>query len=204
MEAVVRKGRRADPLKDEAILDAARELFLERGYGVAIDEIAAAAGVSKQTIYARYACKHDLLAAVVRQVAESVVSTLSGGAAPAEDALARFGERFIDVVFDPRRMAMQRLIIAQSTQFPELARLYFESGPAFVRERLASYIDSEASARRVAAADPHEAAANFLGLIMGPDHLPALMGLLKPLSADDRRLRVRRAVDAFLRLYAKD
>lgn len=204
MEAVARKGRRADPQKDEAILDAAKELFLERGYGVAIDDIAAAAGVSKQTIYARYACKHDLLAAVVHRVAESLVSTLLVGAAAAEDALARFGERFVDVVFDPRRMALQRLVIAQSAQFPELARLYYESGPSFVREKLASYIKAEASAGRLTVADAHEAAANFLGLILGADHLPALMGLLAPPCAEDRRLRVKSAVNAFLKLYKKN
>ena len=67
MEIAMRRGRRADPQKDEAILEAATALFLERGYGASIDDIAAAAGVSKQTIYARYACKHDLLAAIARQ-----------------------------------------------------------------------------------------------------------------------------------------
>lgn len=200
METGVRKGRRADPQKDEAILVAAMSLFLERGYGVTIDDIAAAAGVSKQTIYARYAAKHDILAAVVREVAQDLVSTLMpGGAAPA--ALFRFGERFVDVVFDPRRMAMQRLIIAQASQFPDLARLYYESGPAFVRASLAAYIESEAKAGRFAVRNADQAAAQFLGLILGADHMPALMGLLGPKNENDRRTLVRAAVDAFVKLY---
>ncbi len=202
MPAPRRKGRRADPSKDEAILEASSTLFMERGYAVSLDEIAAAAGVSKQTIYARYACKHDLLAAVVHQVAEEIVGALKPGAAGAGETLAKFGEGFVEVVFDTRRVAMLRLIIAESAQFPELAQRYYESGPAFVRTQLAAYLEGEMRAGRLALADTRAAASQFLGLIMGADHLAALMGLLEAQSASGQRRRVRAAVDAFITLYA--
>lgn len=201
MKAVARKGRKSDPQKDEAILEAAKALFLERGYGVSIDEIAAAACVSKQTIYARYAAKQDILAAVVHAVAEDLVSTLAPGASATPDALFRFGKRFVDVVFDPARAAMQRLIIAQASQFPDLAKLYFDNGPAFVRVRLADYIRAEAKAGRFNVEDADAAAAQFLGLIMGADHLPLLLGLLEPKNENDRRACVRAAVDVFVKMY---
>ncbi|MEK7265321.1 MAG: TetR/AcrR family transcriptional regulator, partial [Pseudomonadota bacterium] len=126
MSQTLRKGRRADPSKDEAILEAASDLFTKRGYSVSIDDIAAAASVSKQTIYARYASKHDLLAAVIHKTAEDLVSALSIGSAPPEEALIKFGERFVEVVFNPAKVAMQRLIISEAAQFPELARAYYE------------------------------------------------------------------------------
>ena len=66
MTATAKRGRRPDPAKDAAILDAANALFLERGYTASVDDIAAAAGVSKQTVYARFASKEDLFEAVVR------------------------------------------------------------------------------------------------------------------------------------------
>ena len=122
MTAAARKGRRADPAKDEAILAAAQTLFAERGYGVSIDEIAAAAGVAKQTIYARYDGKHDLLAAVVLKTAEALVRPLAIGAAKPEAALTEFGVRFVDVVFAPGKLAMQRLIISEAATFPVAAR----------------------------------------------------------------------------------
>ena len=202
MTAPLRKGRRADPSKDEAILEAASQLFAERGYGVSIDEIAAAASVSKQTIYARYASKHDLLAAVVHKTAENLVSALSIGAAPPEEALMTFGERFAEVVFNPAKIAMQRLIIAEAAQFPELARAYYESGPQYVREKLAAYIERASAAGKLNAGDAATAASQFIGLIIGGDHMTALMGVEIANKGKSNRRRIRAAVDAFLRLYA--
>lgn len=200
----VRKGRRADPSKDEAILEAASALFTERGYGVSIDEIAAAAGVSKQTIYARYASKQDLLNAVVHRTAEDLVSPLSIGASSPEQALMKFGERFIEVVFSPAKVAMQRLIIAEAAQFPDLARAYYESGPQFVRGKLAAYIERAASSGKLEVNDAALAASQFLGLIIGADHMTSLMGIGLADSRQSRRERLRAAVDAFLRLYARE
>lgn len=203
MSALNRKGRRADPNKDEAILEAASALFAERGYGVSIDEIAAAAGVSKQTIYARYASKHELLSAVVHRTAEDLVGPLTVASDAPEDALMKFGERFVDVVFSPGKIAMMRLIISEAAQFPDLARGYFESGPQFVRERLANYIRRAADAGKLSASDPALAASQFLGLVIGSDHLDALIGV--GAAYDDapmRRARLRAAVKAFMRIYA--
>ena len=202
MTLPLRKGRRADPSKDEAILDAASDLFTRRGYAASIDDIAAAAGVSKQTIYARYASKRDLLAAVVHKTAEDLVSALSIGSAPPEEALAKFGERFAEVVFNPAKIAMQRLIISEAAQFPDLARAYYESGPQYVRSKLSAYIERAAAAGKLAADDAAGAASQFLGLIIGADHMTSLMGVDLAENPGSRRQRIRAAVDAFLRLYA--
>ncbi|OFW98832.1 MAG: hypothetical protein A3E78_13445 [Alphaproteobacteria bacterium RIFCSPHIGHO2_12_FULL_63_12] len=197
-----RKGRRADPSKDEAILEAASDLFTRRGYGVSIDEIAAIAGVSKQTIYARYASKHALLAAVVQKTAEDLVSPLSIGSAPPEEALVEFGERFADVIFNPAKIAMQRLIIAEAAQFPDLARAYYESGPQYVRARLSAYIERASAAGKLKSNDAATAASQFLGLVIGADHMRLLLGVDGAENQKSRRDRVRAAVDAFLRIYA--
>ncbi len=202
MTIPLRKGRRADPSKDEAILDAASDLFTSRGYSVSIDEIASAACVSKQTIYARYACKHDLLAAVVHKTAEDLVSALSVDSASPDEALAKFGERFIEVVFSPSKIAMQRLIIAEAAQFPDLARVYYESGPQYVREKLSAYIERASAAGKLKVSDAAMAASQFLGLIIGGDHMTSLMGVETAGNRITRRDRIRAAVDAFLRIYA--
>ena len=52
--------------KRSAILDAATTLFLRNGYlGTSMDEIAALARVSKQTVYKHFADKESLFAAIV-------------------------------------------------------------------------------------------------------------------------------------------
>jgi len=57
------KGRAGEV--EERILDAARKVFLERGFeGASIDQIAALARSGKPTIYARFANKRALFTAV--------------------------------------------------------------------------------------------------------------------------------------------
>ena len=62
---------RADAQRNlERVLDAAAELFAERGCGVSVDEIAAGAGVGHATVFRRFPTKDALIAAVVaRQIA---------------------------------------------------------------------------------------------------------------------------------------
>src|SRR5690606_7537321 len=64
-------GRPKDLGKSSAILDAARRLFTTDGFdGASMDQIAAAAGVSKLTVYSHYADKETLFAEVVKSYCE--------------------------------------------------------------------------------------------------------------------------------------
>src|SRR6516164_10029732 len=76
---IVRSGRPPRALAGEVetrILDAARKVFLERGFeGASVDEIADVARAGKPTIYARFPGKEALFAAVMaRQVRENIGS----------------------------------------------------------------------------------------------------------------------------------
>ncbi|MEV0353571.1 TetR/AcrR family transcriptional regulator [Nonomuraea sp. NPDC050680] len=62
------RGRPRDPETDTAILNAALELFVERGVeGTSIEEVAKRAGVGKPTLYRRWRSKEDLLAQAIEQ-----------------------------------------------------------------------------------------------------------------------------------------
>lgn len=203
MRQTERRGRRPDPAKDEAIIAAARDLFLERGYVVSMDDIAAAAGVSKQTLYARYPSKSALFCEIIRHTTEGLVETLHASpGARTEDALAAFGRRYFELGFDPRRLALQRVIIAEVAQFPEIAARFFTSGPSNVLVELAEFLRRETAAGRLAVDDADEAASLFMGMINGSEHLSALFG--RDMKTHEKRLegRVERAVSAFLRLFA--
>lgn len=57
-----RPGRRRDDTRDDAILDAARELLVERGYeNMTMDAVAERAGAGKATLYRRWSSKTDLV-----------------------------------------------------------------------------------------------------------------------------------------------
>ncbi len=68
------KGRPKDPLKTQAILQAARKLFLEQGLEVTTAEIARVAGVAKATLYANFSDKEHLIEAVLRQESDLTIS----------------------------------------------------------------------------------------------------------------------------------
>jgi AcrR family transcriptional regulator len=74
-EVVRAPGRPRSTIADEAILEAAVELFAERGFeGLSVEDVAARAGVSKATIYRRYPSKVDLVVAAASCLATDDVA----------------------------------------------------------------------------------------------------------------------------------
>jgi AcrR family transcriptional regulator len=87
------RRRRADARQNiDAILEAARVVF-GRNVDAGMEEIAAAAGVTRQTVYAHFPSRDALLAGLVQAAAAQYIALLDDAgldtAAPA-DALARF------------------------------------------------------------------------------------------------------------------
>jgi AcrR family transcriptional regulator len=86
-----RPGRPRSATADQAILDAALELFVEAGLeGLAVEQVAARAGVGKATIYRRYPGKIDLVIAAARCLTSSVAAVPDTGTADGDlRAIAR-------------------------------------------------------------------------------------------------------------------
>src|SRR5215470_2225634 len=73
-----RKGRCSLPERRQSLLNAARDVFLEKGYANAtIDEVVGRAGGSKATVYALFENKEGLFAALVADCAEELADLLS-------------------------------------------------------------------------------------------------------------------------------
>jgi AcrR family transcriptional regulator len=126
--AKVRLGRPPKELAgevEERILDAARKMFLERGFeGASIDEIAAVARSGKPTIYARFLDKRALFTAVVTRDIVGRIEQFKGDV-PAvgsiEERLAGAGLALLDWGLSSERMGMMRLAVAEVQRFPDLA-----------------------------------------------------------------------------------
>src|SRR6478735_5681066 len=72
--------------KRQTILSAGRGLFLSNGYqGTSVDQIAASAEVSKQTVYKHFGDKQELLLAIVKDALNSTVT-------PFLDRIARLAD----------------------------------------------------------------------------------------------------------------
>lgn len=125
-----RRWRRRRDARPGEILDAAMDLFVEKGFAAArMEEIAQRAGVTKGTVYLYYESKDALFRAVVQ---EMVLPTLAEGERIVAEwtgtTRALLGEtirRWWAAVQQPR-FACLKLITGESSNFPELARYYVD------------------------------------------------------------------------------
>src|SRR5580692_6561019 len=131
--------------KRQAIIEAATTLFLEQGYqGTSMDDIAAMAAVSKQTVYKNFADKQQLFSDIVLGAAaraDEFIAALPRMLADTDDleaALKALARRYLATVMQPRLLQMRRLIVAESGRFPDLARAYYERVPEHVMTGLAA------------------------------------------------------------------
>ena len=189
------------------ILDAARRVFLENGFGLSTtDMIQREAGVSKSTMYAHFATKDELFAAVITSECEGFMQGLV--AEPLTDLSARetlrqIGIRFLDLILEPSRLAFFRIVIAEAPRFPQLGRIFYASGPKRLQARLVQVFEEAQERGELSVAEPSMAAEQFLEMLRGDMHLRCLLGLAdKPEAAQVRR-RVDEAVGTFLRAYGR-
>ena len=126
--AAVRFGRPPKELAGEVdarILDAARKIFLERGFeGASIDEIAEVARSGKPTIYARFRDKRALFTEVVTQDILSRITEFKAevpAGATIEERLSSAASTLLHWGLDSERIALMRLAVAEARRFPDLA-----------------------------------------------------------------------------------
>jgi AcrR family transcriptional regulator len=186
----------------EAILRAATEAFLEKGYeGAGIDDIIQRVGGSKRTIYGYFGNKEGLFAAVVTENTERALGPLSREDLHGNDlssTLLRFGLRYLELLMTPTALGLYRVVVAEGARFPRLAEAFFESGPGRASEMLAETLREFRRAREVRAEDFRPAAEKFVGMVRDDLHLRVVLGLRRPPDREEAEESVRRAVEIFV------
>ena len=122
--------RRKDARPQE-LLAAALDLFVERGYAATrLDEVAARAGVSKGTLYLYFENKEELFKAVVRASmvplladAEEFIATFEGHSS---DLLRLYIDGWWQRIGATKLSGISKLMMAESGNFPDVARFYHE------------------------------------------------------------------------------
>ena len=157
--------------------------------------MAAAAGVSKRTLYARFAGKPELLQVVVAQLVarwlppfDAELLQVSG----LEATLLVAARRMLATALSADALALHRLVIAEIGRFPELARVLREAGTGVGVQRLAGVL------ARGGIADPAWAGEQFMAMVLSVPQRNAL-GLGPPLDAAALEDWAARAVRLFLR-----
>ncbi|MEM7763975.1 MAG: TetR/AcrR family transcriptional regulator [Pseudomonadota bacterium] len=197
-------GRPKSGAKREAILDAAACHFLSEGYGrTSMDAIAAAANVSKQTVYSHFSNKDELFRQCILSKVRAYGLDVADfdPAMPLDAALTEIGHRFLGLLGDDDVIRMHQQLIAETATFPKLANTFYETGPKATIDAIATFIAANTAAGQSAVADPQEAASDFLLLIEGHYMKRRLMHTAVPMTAQERNDKVTGAVDKILRLY---
>ncbi|MGW5906485.1 TetR/AcrR family transcriptional regulator [Streptomyces althioticus] len=197
--------RRLAQRKREAIITAATELFLDRGYdGTSLARIAEAAGVSKSTLFKQFPTKAALFEAIV---AESWQRDADDDAARPRtgdlcSGLTAIGRRYADLVGQPGMAALFRIVIAELPRFPELGRMQFQLGKLPYFTSVQQYLEAEHEAGNAEVPDAESAANQFLGMIANYVLWPRMLLTDWNPAASDIHDAVDEAVRTMLARYA--
>jgi len=123
--------QRRKEARPQELLDAALDLFVERGFAATRSEdVAARAGVSKGTLYLYYPSKEDLLKEAIRhnvvnQIAEGadIVQQFDGSSA---ELLATMLRLWWERIGETRASGVIKLMTSEVRNFPELAQFYVD------------------------------------------------------------------------------
>lgn len=186
------------------ILGVASAEFMTRGFADAsVSRIAADAGVSKKTIYARYPNKDALLMAIAGDLAtrsyERVTKAVAATDGTPEHVLTEFATQVAKAWASAETIGFYRLIVSEANRFPELATIYRETMERF-RRGLADYLQQQCDAGTLSITDVDAASHQFGMLAYGPIRERGLLG--EPVTDDDIEAVVRHAVEVFLSGYA--
>lgn len=117
-------GRPREPETDQRILDAAQRLMARYGYvRMSMDAVAAEAGVTKPTVYRRYANKIELALAAIVELCEKDPVAYSGQTRT--DLIAQM-RQFRQVMNRPHGMSMLGTVLAEESETPELLERFRE------------------------------------------------------------------------------
>lgn len=202
------EGLPRGPRKRSAILEAAQQLFFANGFlATSMDQVAAAATVSKQTVYKHFGDKEALF----REVVTNVVRVRDGGI-PAdfltegegsiEQRLRTFSRAFLKGVMQPDVLKLRRLVIGEAGHFPDLGRAFYELGPKRAAGQLAIALEEAANRHGLPMKDPEVAAEHLLALILS---IPLNQAMFLGDDFRSTKASLERSADAgvtaFLRAY---
>ena len=203
----IQRPRAGRPTREQAearhaeLLDHALDHFLDKGFEQAtIEAIAADVGMTKRTVYARYADKASLFRAAVNRAIERYAipddRIRATDVGDLRQTLTNIAMLRIDLVASPQGLKLQRIIQTESYRFPEIFVDSYELGALPTIKFLADLLRRETAAGNLAIAQPMMAANTFMSMVVaGPVRF---ILAASPLSPEELDRRVAFGVSLFL------
>jgi len=192
--------------RQAAMIAAARQMFIEQGYGgTSMSAIAAQIGGSKTTLWSYFSSKRAIFEAVIDDLVERYGSAIDNVPLPnggLEETLLSFSQALVETVVSPEVLQLYRLVVGEAGRFPELGEVYYQKGPGRAEQRLTEFIRSEMAGGRLRRADPNMAALHFLQMCQANHVQRRIMNLSHRVTRAQLVADVRAAVESFLQTYA--
>ncbi len=192
----------------ERILERALDVFVAHGYvGTTTDQLAAAASVSKQTLYKEFGDKEGVFAALIQFACDRVDDPFAPLVArmatvdTADEGIELLSAQFTRSILSPYVQRLRRLVIAEAARFPHLGLLYWEGGFLRVVDSVARCLATLADRRLLDVPDPHLAAHHFAGLLLWIPGNQTMFAPSRPLDEADLTEAIAAGSEAFLRAY---
>jgi AcrR family transcriptional regulator len=182
----------------EAILNAARICFLDRGFvRTTISDIVELCGGSRTTVYEEFGSKEALFKALVSSIIDQMrLPDIPPG--PPGDVLRELGLAYMERLMDPETLALYRVALGESAHIRHLGAALFEAGPKSAASALAARMAAWAREGVLDIDDPDRAASLFLAMVEGDLHRSAVLWASTP-GVAEIAANVQAATKLFLR-----
>jgi AcrR family transcriptional regulator len=170
------KWRRRKEARPAEIIEAALSVFAENGFAAAkLEDIARHAGIAKSSLYLYFETKEDLFRAVVRSAIVPGFDDIRSSAesfatAPLAQLLPGLLARAASIMTETRLPAVVKMVIGESRNFPDLARIWHDEVVSQIVAALTLLIQRAQARGEIRAGDPRVHAFSLVG--------PLFMGML--------------------------
>lgn len=194
--------------KRQAILDAAYDLFREKGFEkTSVSEIRARAGGSRATIYSYFSSKEELFVecmfSLVEHYLEGAFSDLQSAGDNPHRVLARFGKNFVRLVCSPEMVSIRRQMIVDAER-AGIGPLFYDKLLS-IRRLVTSFLSRSMLQGQLRVADA-DLAAGQLRALLEAELFEAQLLCARHQPPDETSIgrAADRAIETFMRAYARE
>ena len=203
---VRRRGRPKVRTPDETralVLAAAERTFLSRGFrSASVEMLAREAGVSKRTIYELFETKEEVLAALIRSRRNDLHWLIDAkperSAEDVEATLRRFLRSLARLVLTGGYVGLYRLMMAEASSYPELARTFYREGTARTISTLSAWLERQRANGLLVFDDPHQTAGMLAAMTIAEPLRLLAFNLVEPCSDAQAEAYADQALHLFL------
>jgi AcrR family transcriptional regulator len=203
-----RRGRgrpqlRSDEETRALILEAARAEFAHSGYAAtSMETIARRASVSTKTLYRLLPNKATLFEAMVTERIDRFMSVVNLRGCEGRDVETALGQALLacaELVLDGDVIALQRVILADSDKFPEIAETFYRRAITRTQDTLANWLRTEQKRGTIELDDANSAAGMLLGMLVLQPQRAVMFGHRPAPTPKEREQRAKSCARLFLR-----